>query len=233
MKPDLSAKLLHLLNPEDFYQSRNRILYHTIRLLWNEKKPFDIIMVSERLKAEKQVNEISAYDLTGFVDKVPSSANAMYYAKMVKDLANRRKLQQIGNEITIRQEDPQLSIQEIVGKAEQDFQLIIDHSLEGEVNFLTIEQLDETLKDEPGITYLIDDLIPSDAIILLNGSPGSYKTTFAMCIANAVGSGTDLSGMIVQNGKVLYIDSENPQSKYGEYRSQIKKMKKSRSFLNI
>ena len=217
MKPDLSAKLLHLLNPEDFYQSRNRILYHTIRLLWNEKKPFDIIMVSERLKAEKQVNEISAYDLTGFVDKVPSSANAMYYAKMVKDLANRRKLQQIGNEITIRQEDPQLSIQEIVLKAEQDFQLIIDHSPEGEFNFLTIEQLDETLKDEPGINYLIDDLIPSDAIILLNGSPGSYKTTVAMCIANAVGSGTDLSGMIVQNGKVLCIDSENPQSKYGEY----------------
>ena len=194
MKPDLSAKLLRFLHPEDFYQSRNRILYNTIRLLWNEKKPFDIIMVSERLKTEKQGNDISIYDLTGFVEKVPSSANAMHYAGIVKDMANRRMLQQIGNEIIKSQEDQRVSIQEIVKKAELDFQSVVDHSPEEGASFLTIEQLDETLKDEPGITYLIDDLIPSDAIILLNGSPGSYKTTVAMCIANAVGSGKDLAG---------------------------------------
>src|SRR5207244_12880703 len=68
--------------------------------------------------------------------------------------------------------------------------------------------------DEP-IDYLIEDIIPRGSIILINGAPGDYKTTFALALAHAVGDGQAFLGRGVEAAPVIYIDKENPRTVLG------------------
>ena len=59
--------------------------------------------------------------------------------------------------------------------------------------------------------WLVNGLIPRSALVVLVGSPGSYKTFFALAISNSVARGQDFIGRRVTKGRVAYIDKENPR----------------------
>jgi len=78
----------------------------------------------------------------------------------------------------------------------------------------SMKQIREKLKNEKEREYLIESLLPRGVIVLLNGAPGSYKTTFSFSLAYSIASGKEFLGLAVQKGKVLYLDMENPPMNY-------------------
>jgi KaiC/GvpD/RAD55 family RecA-like ATPase len=68
-------------------------------------------------------------------------------------------------------------------------------------------------KTYPGNKWLVQDLIPSEAITLISGAPASYKTFISIHLAQCVAEGKDFLGQfkIPERMNVLVLDKENTE----------------------
>jgi len=94
-------KVISVVGPEDFYRDEHKIIMKAVYDLAMKEKPIDIISVSDVLKNKSKLDAVGgiAY-LARLADSVPNSANADYYAKIVKDKSLMRQLISIGGEIS-------------------------------------------------------------------------------------------------------------------------------------
>lgn len=65
--------------------------------------------------------------------------------------------------------------------------------------------------DEQPATWLIEDLIPAEAITLISGKRGDYKTYLAIALGKAVACGDDFLGWPTQERRVLFLNRDNPK----------------------
>jgi replicative DNA helicase len=93
LKPEVMNDVLDVLSPESFYSTRHRLIFETVIKLFAEGQPIDLISVSEKLKAQNLLEKCGGRSyLTELVESVPSSANIMYYAELVKNKHALRSL---------------------------------------------------------------------------------------------------------------------------------------------
>lgn len=93
--------LIPTLKPEDFYLSKNRIIFEAMRSLQETSKPVDTVSVADALELSGQLDEIgSIMYLSELAESVPSAANSDYYARIIKRDALTRRVIEAGNEIT-------------------------------------------------------------------------------------------------------------------------------------
>jgi archaellum biogenesis ATPase FlaH len=60
------------------------------------------------------------------------------------------------------------------------------------------------------IEWLIPDVLPAGAVVLLSGREGTMKSWLALSMAHAVASGAPWLGRATKQGAVLYLDGEMP-----------------------
>jgi len=88
---------------------------------------------------------------------------------------------------------------------------------EKEIDILSIlEPWDYIRGLEIQVEWVVDRLIPKEAITVLFGRGGIGKTWLVMDMARAIGSGTPFLGLQTIQSQVIYIDFENPQSVLNE-----------------
>jgi len=86
-------EVLDILQPDDFYREEHRHIIRVMKKMSTMRLPIDIVGVFEELKRESQADFIGGISyLARLADSVPNSANALYYAKIVKDLSQKRML---------------------------------------------------------------------------------------------------------------------------------------------
>lgn len=67
---------------------------------------------------------------------------------------------------------------------------------------------EDDLEDLPEPSWLLDDVLPDDALVMMYGPPGSRKSFAALDMAMAVASGREWHGRAVKAGYVLYVAAE-------------------------
>ncbi len=88
LEPACLAQVSELLNVESFYRYEHRSIYEALlRLAQREPgESFDAVLLRDELVRMNKLDEIGGVEyLARILDSVPSSANALYYAKIVKD----------------------------------------------------------------------------------------------------------------------------------------------------
>ena len=80
----------------------------------------------------------------------------------------------------------------------------------------------ESLKADQIVEWLIKDLLPKGAFVVLYGKPGSFKSFVAICIAAFVAASVAWFGRAVKGGPVLYIACEG-QAGLGLRREALRK----------
>ncbi len=81
------------LTAEDFYRPGHNKLYATIKELHNKGEPVDLITLTNHLQSKGELDSVGgAGYLVELVNKTISSANIMYYAKIVKNKSTLRRL---------------------------------------------------------------------------------------------------------------------------------------------
>ena len=108
------------VKPEDFYDQSHISLFDAILELYRQNRPVDVVLVNEELERRgilEQVGGTAA--LAELCDVVPTSANAEYYAKIVRDRAVQRRLIEIA--ATVQRDAFATSgpIDELIDRAEQ------------------------------------------------------------------------------------------------------------------
>src|SRR5579862_6837257 len=91
-----------ILKSEDFYSDINGIIYGEMLVLYEERRPIDLVTLTEKLKKNKQLKKFDSTYLTDLVEQVPTAANVSTYAQMVKEDATKRRLITAGTEIAVK-----------------------------------------------------------------------------------------------------------------------------------
>ncbi|NNC93209.1 MAG: replicative DNA helicase [Acidimicrobiia bacterium] len=107
------------LDPADFYKPAHQLIFEAIVELFDGNQPVDAITVSDALRRREQLDRMGgiAY-LTGLIDKVPTASNVDYYATIVEENSQRRRLLEAGSIVGgLAFEDADIS--EVMDQAEQ------------------------------------------------------------------------------------------------------------------
>lgn len=94
------AEVADWLRPDHFNLTAHAIIYQSILAVYNRGTAVDIIMVVQDLEERGQFQEIGGDDyLTEIVQSVPHAANGRYYAGIVVETAERRRLIEVSAEV--------------------------------------------------------------------------------------------------------------------------------------
>ncbi|RLB05045.1 MAG: replicative DNA helicase, partial [Deltaproteobacteria bacterium] len=83
---DALNRVLEVLEDKDFYREAHQKIFQCMVALYERNELLDIITLTNELKKKKELDEIGgASYLANLVDSVPTAANIVYYAKIVKE----------------------------------------------------------------------------------------------------------------------------------------------------
>lgn len=194
--------VVEILREEDFYRDAHRKIYRAMVDLSERNHPVDLITLTEEVNRKGALQEVGgAVYLTSLADEVPTAANILYYARIVKEKSVLRQLIGAATEIA-RQgyEEPEDPVS-FLDRAEQTIlEVSRSQQRQGFVSLRSVLQETfqsiERLYDKQGMlsgvgTGFVDfdhktsGLQRSDLVILA-GRPSMGKTALALNIASHV-----------------------------------------------
>ena len=87
------AEAAQILNPVDFYREAHRIVYEAMLDLSNKNQAVDNLTVIEQLNKAGLLEKVGGIAfVTALANTVPTAANVIFYAKIVKEKSLMRRL---------------------------------------------------------------------------------------------------------------------------------------------
>ncbi len=129
---DLVGQVVSILTREAFYLADHQIIYGLLLQLYEENRPIDAVILREELNKRGQLEEIggTAY-LAEVLNTVPSAANGLQYANIVRDKSLLRQLISAANDSIREAYAPHDSVEVIVDRAEKRVFDIADKKVSG------------------------------------------------------------------------------------------------------
>ncbi|WP_455099821.1 replicative DNA helicase [Peptostreptococcus stomatis] len=185
-----------ILDREDFYIDAHKVIYDSMIELGNERKPIDMITLTNRLKEKGYLDQVGGVTyLTSITNMIPTTSNVKVYAEIVKKNSTLRKLIKASNDIISMGYEASDSLDDILNVAEkkifdisqdrmsQDFKPI------SEVLTSVTAMIEEVYSKGSDITGLDTGFIDLNKklggfhksdLILIAARPGMGKTAFAL-----------------------------------------------------
>jgi len=196
---DSLHQVVEILEVEDFYREAHRKIFASMLELYNKNEPSDLITLTESLNQKKQLEEVGgASYLSSLVDNIPTAANVLYYAKIVREKSVLRKTITAATEIITRGYENREDVDSLLDFAENRIFQISEYQIKPSFyplreilksSFLTIEKLYERRELITGVPSGFHDLdtltsgFQDSDLIIIAGRPSMGKTSFALNIA--------------------------------------------------
>ena len=196
---DAVISAIEVLKEEDFYRTDNRSIYEAIINLYNRAEPIDIITVKAELESLGKFEQVGGLEyLASLPDKVPTTANAMKYIKIVEEKSTLRNLIKTANEIIELGYDPTEDVSDIMEGAEKKIFNIMqnnDKKSYSPIKDILVEsftQLEELYNRKQHITGVPSGFTELDYktagfhgsdLVLIAARPAMGKSAFALNIA--------------------------------------------------
>ena len=196
---DAVVSSIEVLKEDDFYREDNRLIYSAMLNLYNRAEPIDLITVKSELETMGKFEQVGGFEyLTELPEKVPTTANAVKYIKIVEEKSQLRNLIKTANEIIELGYDPTEDVDNIMEGAEKKiFNLAQDKNQKGyapikDILVDSITQLEELYNRKQHITGVPTGFADLDyrtaglhgsELILVAARPAMGKTAFALNIA--------------------------------------------------
>ena len=196
---DAVISAIEVLKEEDFYREDNRAIYVAILNLYNRAEPIDIITVKAELEAMGKFEQVGGLEyLAELPEKVPTTANAMKYIKIVEEKSILRNLIKTANEIIELGYDPTEDVEDIMEGAEKKiFNIMQNKNQKGYTpikdilvdSFTQLEELYNIKQHITGVPTGFTELDYKTAgfhgsdLILIAARPAMGKSAFALNIA--------------------------------------------------
>lgn len=190
---------IEVLKSDDFYREDNKIIYEAILNLYNRAEPIDIITVKAELESMGKFEKVGGLEyLAELPEKVPTTANANKYIKIVEEKSTLRRLIKTANEIIELGYDTTEEVDDIMEGAEKKiFNIMQDKSQKSYTpikdalveSFTKLEELYNRKQHITGVPSGFTELDYRTAgfhgaeLILIAARPAMGKTAFALNIA--------------------------------------------------
>ncbi len=86
IEPDAIATAIETLTPESFYKEAHRKIFKGVVSLFSDNKAVDLVTLTDVLTREGQIEEIGGASYLAYLTTaVPTAANLVYYARIVRE----------------------------------------------------------------------------------------------------------------------------------------------------
>ncbi|WP_028855665.1 replicative DNA helicase [Psychrilyobacter atlanticus] len=199
LKPDSLEDIVEIVKASDFYKGAHRNIYEAMLVAYSKGEVIDPVVLINTLKKQNKFEESGGEAiLYEIIEQVPTAANILTYARIVKEKATLRKLGDIGTQIVEMTHEGYEDIDDILDKAEGMIFKIAENKESKdviEVKDIISQEYErlEKLMDNKGMTTGIssgfkhfDEMTngfhPSDLVILA-ARPAMGKTAFVLNLA--------------------------------------------------
>ncbi|MDD4294374.1 MAG: replicative DNA helicase [Candidatus Omnitrophica bacterium] len=202
LNDDVIPEVLEHIKQEAFYRSEHQDIFGSIVALFDARKKVDILTISEDLEKRNLLKRSGGTSyLTTLTDFVPTSANVVHYAKIVKDKWVLRTLLSNVTEIASSVYEGSEDIDVILDKAEKLIFEIADSKVENsyvhikEIIKKGIESIETLYHRKSHVTGVPTGFIDFDTktsglqsgdLIILAARPSMGKSALAASIAEHV-----------------------------------------------
>lgn len=202
LKPEIMSDVLEVINEEDFYKGNHKILFNEMKKAHESGKIIEVLVIVELLKKNNLLEEVGGKDtIYDFTEVVPTAANAMTYARIIKEKSIQRQLIGVGEDIVKLAGNGYEDIESILDKAEKKIfeiskkkqhQEIIQVGELADKKLYLLDKYQESKSELSGIPtgyaaldHMTSGLHGSDLMILA-ARPAMGKTAFALNLAISV-----------------------------------------------
>ena len=199
LERDAIIDVQEYVKAETFYLEEHRIIFKAIQALSFDMKAIDLYTVTERLKAQKELQKVGgAPYLAELTQKVASAAHIEFHAKIIAQKYVQRELIRSATEIERRSYDDEVDVTELIGFAEQEIFRVSEGNVKRSVQAASdilrkalaqIEEASKTAGEYNGVRSGFTDIDavtlgwqPSDLIIIA-ARPSMGKTAFVLSMA--------------------------------------------------
>ncbi len=199
---DTFNKVGDLIRAEFFYDPKHQVIFANIVNLYNSSKPIDYLTLSTELKKNKKLKEAGGVEyLNEILNFVPTSANVLEYANIVKENAVRRQLITYSgkfDELARKEDEP---LESVLNTLEKDVFSLSQDSTKSDfagASELIVQQMakaDEYAKNPGALRGLPTGLKDLDKhlgglhksdLIILAARPSVGKSAFSFDIARHI-----------------------------------------------
>ena len=100
INPNVIGDIVDIVTVEDFYKNNYKLIFSEMIKAYNMGKIIDVLLIIESLKKQELIDEIGGEDIIyELTEVVPTAANAVNYAQIIKDKSVQRQLIDIGEKI--------------------------------------------------------------------------------------------------------------------------------------
>ena len=193
---DALGNVVSFVNQEDFYSQQNQLIYKAVKKLSVDGVRGDLLTIIEELKKSGELEKAGGVSyVSSLFDAVPTSANLESYAHIVHDLAIRRNLITISQEIKAESFDETKSCRAVLEDCEKRIFDITDANQTTQIKFMqdvitkSIEMIDARYKNHnalSGIPSGFNDLdtmtngFQKGEMTIVGARPSMGKTALAL-----------------------------------------------------
>ncbi|MCX2455851.1 replicative DNA helicase [Lacticaseibacillus nasuensis] len=206
LNPHKLVEVAEFVTAEDFYVRAHRLIFAAMSALSDRDEAIDVVTVQDYLDAHNQLDDIGGVGyVVELADAVPTAANAVYYAKIVAEKAQVRRLIATAESIAARGYDEQADVPTLLETASDEILTVADTTKRSgfrhikDVLNATVSQIDKLYQNDSEITGLPTGFKDLDKIttglhdgelVIIAARPAVGKTAFALNIAQNVGTKT-------------------------------------------
>ena len=199
---DAVDKVTGLLDGKAFYKDAHNKIFYAITTLTEKSEPVDIITVTEELKRKNQLEKIGgSYYLTECTNKVTSSANVEYYARLIMEKSVMRQMISVGTSIVESAYEDSEEPYSLLDRAEESIFQISENRLRqgftdiNDIIHKTMEVIESYHERKGAVTGIptgftrLDELtsgFQKSDLVIIAGRPSMGKTSLALGIARNV-----------------------------------------------
>ena len=193
---------MEILKPEDFYKRAHSEIFKAMVALTERGEPIDAVTLSEELKKTNILDECGGLEMISrLASSVPSAANVIYYANMVKSFSIRRTAIHEASEVINNAYDTEKNLDEFIDETEQRILSMSDEKTEKSFTHIgdiaqdalqLVERLYDKKKSVTGVSSgfsKLDDItagFQKASLFILAARPGVGKTALALTFAQNV-----------------------------------------------
>jgi hypothetical protein len=128
LSKDALSKVSGILEVDDFYLDKHRVIYESILELERKNSPIDLLTLKQRLSDKNLFDSIGGERaLVELYRSVSTSANAEFYAGRIKELSIRRKIINVSTEVIEKCYDKARDTDELVDEIESEEDHQVSH----------------------------------------------------------------------------------------------------------
>ena len=199
IKKEAIAEVSQLLRPEDFYRDAHKIIYEAMLTLFNRNEPADIVTVTNYLNNESKLDKVGGIAfVTALANAVPTAANVIYHANIVREKADLRHLINTATDIAGMAYEAADDVADVIDKSEKMIMEVANRQNVSaftpmkDIVIETFDKINLLYESKGGLTGIPSGFRDLDALtsglqasdlILVAARPSMGKTAFTLNIA--------------------------------------------------